>query len=268
MKTSIEDAMEEYQDNVSNLEHITGFKDKIRKAHLASEEDFFGFFNGNDTIEQSFIKGAWDFSTHIVDPIRQLISKPETMNALEIGHGGGRLVAAAARHFKHVSGVDIHSENSLVTKELMKKGIGNISLHMCDGLVLPQEECSIDVVYSFIVFQHLEKISTVKGYLAEIERVLSSGGVGVIYYGRYRHFSIGTRRKWLFWSDLVAERLLYPIGFHEFEADINSTNLYITRPYMRRLVEDSGLTFIKHLNSYRPDYVSYGGQHGIVFTKG
>lgn len=43
---------------------------------------------------------------------------------------------------------------------------------------------SIDLIYSFIVFQHFDKMSEVDFYLSHIERVLSNHGVAHIYFGK------------------------------------------------------------------------------------
>lgn len=254
-------------DEKPDSSHITGFSSEINKARKESSQCFFNFFDSKGTVNQVFVKGAWDFAIHIVKPLSQIIFSPHKLTALEVGHGGGRLMASAASYFKHVYGVDIHSENELVEAELKSRGVRNSSLLKSDGCNIPLPNESIDIVYSFIVFQHLEKISIVKNYIDEISRVLSPGGVGILYYGRYRRFSLCTQKQWRFFLDLLSESILHPKGYKEFPAKVNSTNLYISRHHMKKMLATCGLSFHNHLHSYRPDYSSYGGQHGIIFTK-
>lgn len=56
-------------------------------------------------------------------------------------------------------GVDIHDCHEIVAAELRVRDIENFSLLQCDGMRRPCRDSSIDVAYSFIVFQHLGRIA-------------------------------------------------------------------------------------------------------------
>src|SRR5450755_4140854 len=153
---------------VESRGHIPGFREEIGKAS-GNEEMFFGWFNNQDSFADAYLSGAWDFSWHFAAPLARHLRRSVTadggLTALEIGCGGGRLLAHAARFFPRVIGVDIHDQLDLVGRKLREIGVHNAELRHGDGHTLPCAEAEVDVVYSFIVFQHLEKIDILKAYL-------------------------------------------------------------------------------------------------------
>ena len=111
---------------IETRNHIIGFKEEISKASNESQNAFFTWFNDAKDTDMSFIRGCWDFDIHIALPLAKYINEPEEKTVLEIGHGGGRILAAVARHFKKVIGIDIHNCNELVEMELKNRGVNNI----------------------------------------------------------------------------------------------------------------------------------------------
>lgn len=98
---------------------MTKMEEKWRAAanNLAqnSPQDFWGFFDqrGKDLNEQ-LVRGQWDMALQILrDPAPRYLRQTTDKTALEIGYGGGRLLAAAARYFKFVYGVDVHQRSAL-----------------------------------------------------------------------------------------------------------------------------------------------------------
>ena len=165
--------------------HITGFREEIGKAAATSPDAFFTWFDFAEGKDAAFRRGNWDFAHHIAGPLAPFIKKPENLEALEIGHGGGRLLAAASRYFRAVHGVDIHDQNERVLAEFAERGVRNANLRCADGSSLPLADASLDVVYSFIVLQHVERYEIFRRYLEETARVLKPGGLAVIYFGRW-----------------------------------------------------------------------------------
>ena len=97
-------------------------------------------------------------------------------DVVEIGCGIGRITRAIARRARHVTGVD-------VSDEMVERGrraladLDNVELLVGNGRDLHGiADASADVVYSFIVFQHIPDPSVTCGYVAEIGRVLRRGG--------------------------------------------------------------------------------------------
>jgi SAM-dependent methyltransferase len=95
---------------------------------------------------------------------------------LEIGCGIGRMTRAIAARAGSVVGVD-------VSAEMIERGraelddLGNVELVVGSGRDLSgQDDAAFDVVYSFIVFQHIPDPAVTCAYIPEIGRVLRPGG--------------------------------------------------------------------------------------------
>lgn len=96
-------------------------------------------------------------------------------SALEVGAGVGRLVREMEKHFGRVIGVDI--SQALVDKSKDYLKFGPSIIFKGDGKHLPLESNQFDFVYSYVTFQHLYELETIRTNIAEIFRVLKPGGV-------------------------------------------------------------------------------------------
>ncbi len=117
--------------------HVTGFREEIAKARASSYDTFFTWFDFAESKDAAFVRGAWDFSIHVALPLAPYLEKTADKKVLDIGYGGGRMLAAAARHFGQAAGVDIHGESALVSEELAARGVRNCELFTTDGKTLP-----------------------------------------------------------------------------------------------------------------------------------
>ena len=250
--------------------HVLGFKEEISLAAASKGEDFFTWFDTAQDKDSAFVRGSWDFLYHIAHPSIRYISKPEDKVALEIGYGGGRILAAASRHFKTVIGVDVHDQRVKVEDEMKKRGIYNTRLLQTGGMDIPVEDGSVDFAYSFIVFQHLEKIEVFRKYIREIYRVLKTDGIAVLYFGRKAYFSENTSRRMGYILDCLLERVWLPKGFQEIQSRVNDINLLISHTYAKSFVREVGFEVLKRLVSRKkvPDGVKLlGSQNGLVLRK-
>jgi SAM-dependent methyltransferase len=248
--------------------HRNGFQEEIRKAAKESPDVFFNWFDesGGD-VDTNFIKGQCEFSLYILMPVLYHLKELSQKTALEIGYGGGRLLAAAARSFGTVIGIDIHDQAEIVKAELCRRGIDNVTLLKSNGESIPVDDASIDFVYSFIVLQHVEKISIFNNYIAETARVLRSGGVAVLFFCRPYTFSADTSSRSLFALDTLLERL-DPRGYREIMAKVNCNNLKVSLQYGARQAQKQGLAILGSGISRRlPDYSRYGRQHFLALKK-
>ena len=252
---------------------IPGFRAEIGSV-AADENAFFGWFNGHGSFEESYYSGAWDFAWHIACPLARHWVVPPLAGggtcALEIGCGGGRLLQHAARFFPRVIGVDIHDELDVVGSKLRELGVHNAELRQSDGRSLPCRDGEVDVVYSFIVFQHLATIDVLLAYLRDTYRVLKPGGVAVLYMGRWRMSARPTQSRVALGLDLLLERWRLPVGFIESDSAVNSTNLRVSRRYIRAQARGMGFVPLMTCVSRRQVPVgtrSFGGQHGFVLGK-
>jgi ubiquinone/menaquinone biosynthesis C-methylase UbiE len=250
--------------------HVIGFREEIAKAAGEHDDRFFGWFDNTKDKDSSFVRGSWDFMFHIAQPIAPYLTDPEDRVALEIGHGGGRILAAASRCIKNVIGVDIHNNNAKVEEALRERDICNSQLFRTEGASLPVPSEAVDCVYSFIVLQHVERFSIFKRYLEETYRVLKPGGLAVLYFGRKYGWSFNRSFRFLYLMDRFAESLRLRQGFEELPAPVNSTNLRVSMSHARRVARTIGFTILRELVSRRrvPDAVDlYGGQNGLVLRK-
>lgn len=251
-------------------DHITGFKEEIQRAAEQNNDAFFTWFSDIKDTDASFVRGSWDFMVHIASPVSRYVSAPEDKTALEIGYGGGRILSAASISFKKVIGVDIHENADVVEREYKRRGIKNHTLIKTDGSSIPVPDESIDIVYSFIVFQHVEKIEIFKKYISETSRILKPGGIAILYFGRKRFFSGNTTSKLLYWVDRILENVLLSKGFKQIPNKVNCTNLFVTASLAKRISRSHHFEVLKVVASRRkvPDGIKvFGGQHGLVLRK-
>lgn len=165
--------------------HNRRYADAIGAARAGGADEFQNWFNRSASVEESLRRGFWDFAVHVLTPsVVRRLADPGSLTALEIGYGGGRLLNAAASYFGRVVGVDVHEEAEAVGELLAAIGRDNVELLHTDGRTIPLPDASIDVVYSFIVLQHLPSLDVFRTYVDESHRVLRPGGVAQLYFGR------------------------------------------------------------------------------------
>ncbi len=95
---------------------------------------------------------------------------------LEIGCGIGRMTRYFAGRFHHVTGIDVSPEMIRQARENLA-GCANVGLEVCNGRDLGGlSDGSFDLVFSYIVFQHIPDPTVTLGYVREAGRVLRAGG--------------------------------------------------------------------------------------------
>lgn len=95
---------------------------------------------------------------------------------LDFGCGTGRLTEFMARDFTRVVGVDISKTMIELAKTRLRK-IFNIDLIETDGNTIPLPDNSIDIVFAYLVFQHIKTREMVESLFGEIFRVLIPEGI-------------------------------------------------------------------------------------------
>ena len=257
--------------DIETRSHIIGFREEIDKASKAGGDSFWNWFDESGDKETAFIRGSWDFSFHVASRIAPYIKNPEEKVCLDYGHGGGRMLFPASRHFKFTYGCDIHNSNDLVKEELEKRGSYNFKLMKGNGEGIPLPNNSIDVIYSFIVLAHVEKISVFIKIINEFYRVLNKDGICIIYYARPAKFSLSKKGILLLLIDKLAEIILtFPKGYLEKKRKVNETNLYVTNWFAKNLCKKLGFKILKKSISRKrvPNGTKlYGGQNCLILRK-
>jgi len=112
---------------------------------------------------------------HILADIQHLLPTPTTV--LEIGCGIGRMLRPLARRFASVYGVDVSGEMIDRARERLAD-LGNVNVWLTDGGTLePVESSTVDLVISYLVFQHIPDASIAEANIRDTFRVLKEGGL-------------------------------------------------------------------------------------------
>ncbi len=99
-----------------------------------------------------------------------------TDEVVEIGCGIGRVTRHLAARARHVVGIDVSTEMVERGRRLLSD-LANVSLLVGTGRDLAGvADDAVDLVYSFIVFQHIPDPAVTCNYIREIGRVLRPGG--------------------------------------------------------------------------------------------
>jgi ubiquinone/menaquinone biosynthesis C-methylase UbiE len=133
---------------------------------------------GRGITEEEFRKsGGIDYVNHLAGD--ELIAKrfePSKRVLLEIGCGSGRMTEFMAYDFKKVIGADISGEMIKQGRKRLKR-FDNVELVETNGETLPLLRNSVDIVFSYLVFQHMKTRYMVESNFKEVYRVLKPGGL-------------------------------------------------------------------------------------------
>jgi ubiquinone/menaquinone biosynthesis C-methylase UbiE len=143
--------------------------------HLAKENSryYINSDKGRGITEEEFRKSGIDaYKQNITDD--ELLKGAETI--LDFGCGTGRLSEFMARDFRKVVGVDISSTMITQGRERLKE-LKNVELFEIDGQSIPLPDKSVDLVFSYLVFQHIKEREMVRNAFKDIYRVLTPNGI-------------------------------------------------------------------------------------------
>jgi ubiquinone/menaquinone biosynthesis C-methylase UbiE len=142
----------------------------------------------NITDEQFDKSGEEDYKTLILDDeiITEKFPDKSITTILEIGCGAGRLLKPMSRDFKEIVGVDISEE--MISRAMERlNGTKNISVIATNGRFLPCINDSVDLVFSYIVFQHIKSYDVVEQNFRETYRILKPGGLFKVLLGTKKY---------------------------------------------------------------------------------
>lgn len=120
------------------------------------------------------VAGIHDMSYIETPVIKKYMLTQTDPKILEIGCGVARILKFWP--YKAI-GVDI-SENMLVKAALECESFGkkDVKFIKTNGRTIAVEDNSVNLVYSFLVFQHIQTLEEIKTYMKEISRILAPGG--------------------------------------------------------------------------------------------
>jgi SAM-dependent methyltransferase len=178
-------------------------------------------YAGSDA--QFWASGAPDLDGLILDGLE--LDRRATV--LEIGCGVGRLLRPLATRAHRVIGVDI-APAMIEQGRTLLADLPRVSLHVTHGRLDAVGEASLDLVYSFAVFQHIPSKRAIAQYVSEAARTLRAGGVFKFQVdGRRRPFWRGTDT-WLgvWYTPEEIRRVLADRGFTVADAWGAETQYY------------------------------------------
>jgi len=152
-------------------------------GNFKDPEEFAKYFDTSSSLKEVEAMGYVDFYHKIfTNDFYNLVDDPRLKTCVEIGFGGGRILAAASKLFNKAIGIDIHNSFDMSEKYLKRQNVKNVSLIHANDMSTIQDN-SVDFVYSFIVFQHFISWDDAEFYFREIKRILTDNGAGIIYFG-------------------------------------------------------------------------------------
>jgi SAM-dependent methyltransferase len=165
----------------------------VTDAALNKVRASWEYFGTNDPLwgvysRPSMRGGGWDpdafFQTgreemaELLGRVRQLLPEVPHDRAVDFGCGVGRLTQPLSEHFDRVTGVDISEPMLAKARQFNRRSNIEWLLNTRPDLALLPDGTT-DFVLAHIVFQHMPPPLTF-GYLAEMQRVLRSGG-GLVF---------------------------------------------------------------------------------------
>ena len=139
--------------------------------HIFNKEtwDEVALINPEGNILTGYTKEKfWDFEVKIEGLNQDTIF-------LDIGCGIGRIAKWVSPLIKEYYGVDFSTEMIKKAKEIFKDH-KNVNFFVNNGIDLEFEDNKFDVVYVFLLFQHMTKENTLN-YIKEVYRILKKGGI-------------------------------------------------------------------------------------------
>ncbi len=153
--------------------------------------------NNNATLKDTgermipeFSAGRVVYGEHIVR-YEAVLPIVKNKTVLDIASGSGYGTKLLSSNAKHVTGVDVSKEAIEYSKA--NYAAKNVTFKQGDGVIIPLEDNSVDIVVSFETIEHIDKYVS---FMKEIKRVLKKDGIFIlstpndIEYSVENHFHI------------------------------------------------------------------------------
>jgi SAM-dependent methyltransferase len=111
------------------------------------------------------------------------------VDVLEVGAGQGRWTEFMVGHAHSLMLVDVSAPSLAVCRERFRNDVPAEAFVVNDGRSLPAADSSLDLVWSFGTFVHIDE-PEVAAYMAECQRVLRPGGRFVIHHAGWSDWSL------------------------------------------------------------------------------
>ncbi|MBM3777536.1 MAG: class I SAM-dependent methyltransferase [Acidimicrobiia bacterium] len=143
---------------------------------------------------------------------------PTGGTVLEIGPGGGRWTDIIRQRSSQVVVLDVSERALSICRERFADA-SNIRYVLGDGNGIPLPDASVDAIWSFDVFVHINPVNT-RAYVRDFQRVLRPGGYAVIHHPD-AHASV-TERKQRWRSDVTDNMIQHFAAEHGLEVVVQT----------------------------------------------
>ena len=155
-------------------------KDLWEKLARENSKYYINSDKGKRITDEEFRdSGINDYHKYIIEDgliMGKLHYSSEPVTILDLGCGTGRMMEYMADDFNNVIGVDVSGEMIRQAYDRLQ-GITNIELMENDGENIPVKEDSVDIVFSYLVFQHIKDREMVENNFKEVMRILKQKGL-------------------------------------------------------------------------------------------
>lgn len=156
--------------------------------------------------QEFFESGERDCELFVDPVIEELALEAGASRMLELGCGVGRMTKALAERFDAVHATDVSAEMVEQARNY-SHDLKNVRWEVTNGFDLSSiEDGSLDFAFSFLVFQHVPQKEIVLRNVAEMLRVLKSGGGFLFQYNGETARSVGWRER-VIWGVLDRWRM-------------------------------------------------------------
>lgn len=168
--------------NVTDPEIFVQILKEDWNKRAIKDPSFYTMSHSNATEDQILISGKIDFEKEFLPRVKDYLTNESVV--LEIGCGIGRMSYYISQNCKQLVALDISNEllNIAYNRLVKKYSFNNIDFIECNGLDLYYIiDSFIDIVFEYIVFQHIPSEDVIKNYIKEINRVLKPNGIAVLH---------------------------------------------------------------------------------------
>jgi len=198
----------------------------------------------------SFLRsGAEDYGRLVVPYLAGRIPDPSACTVLELGCGAGRMTHCLAGRFGHVIAFDISPVMLERGRELLRD-ISNVKWVCGNGRDLTGVQTeSVDLVFSYLVLQHLPSEDLVWRYIQEILRVVRRGGFFLLQFNGMQSPTMNWRGRlawkvidstWAVGLRSLSRWTASALGFDPNLAGLSWRGVAMDAGRMRELVQEAG----------------------------
>lgn len=157
--------------------------------HLAQTNDRYAVRSvpHEQTDEEYEASGREDISNFLQNDslLVELLPPFRQCTILEIGCGSGRLTKTLATMFQQIVAIDISSIMLMKAREFVSAS--NVRFVESDGTSVPVEPSSIDLAFSYIVYQHFPSKDSISSSFSNVARALRPGGLFKVQIRGLKH---------------------------------------------------------------------------------